>query len=137
MMNAPAPTPMFEFAEAEVAACLLQGDVLTVRFAAARVQSGLHREGQWMALELVARGVRPGSAGNAVDVAASVGRLHDGLVQWADDGSRQRHLPLPFHSERACMLELEFAQGGPCLFGLQSLQLQALPGRCAVDAYQC
>ncbi|WP_370681467.1 hypothetical protein [Comamonas sp. GB3 AK4-5] len=125
---------MFEFADAEVAACQLQGNVLTLRFAAARVQSGPRSEAQWMALQLLAGGVQQASAGGA---AASVGRLHDGLLRWADDGSRQRHLPLPFHSERACMLELEFAQGERCLFSAQSLQLQVLPGRCAVDAYQC
>jgi hypothetical protein len=128
------PIAMVELAEAEVALCQLQGDVLTLDFAAARVQSGPRSEAQWVALQLVASGVQQISAGGA---AAGVGRLHDGQVRWLDDGSRQRHLPLPFLSERACTLELEFAQGERCLFSAHSLQLQALPGRCAVGVYQC
>ncbi|MDR3003252.1 MAG: hypothetical protein LBV14_03365 [Acidovorax sp.] len=133
-MNRDVKALTFEFADAEVADCQLLGDVLTLRFAAARVQSGPRSEAQWMALQLVASGVRQASTGNA---AACVGRLQDGLLRWAGDGSRQRHLPLPFHSERACTLELEFAQGECCVWAVHSVQLQVLPGRCAVDAYQC
>lgn len=133
-MNRDVKVLTFEFADAEVADCQLQGDVLTLRLAAARVQPGPRGEAQWMALQLVASGVRQASTGNA---AICVGRLHGGWLRWADDGSRQRHLPLPFHSESACMLELEFAQGECCVWAVHSVQLQVLPGHCAVDTYQC
>ena len=126
--------PRFEFAEAEVAACVLDGDVLSLRFAAARVKTSPHDELQWMSLQLLAGGAQPVSVFGSK---AAIGRLHDGQLRWLDDGSRQRHLPLPFYSERACTLELEFAQGEHCVFVVRSVQLELVPGRCAVEAYQC
>jgi hypothetical protein len=126
--------PRFEFAEAEVAACVLDGDVLSLHFAAAPVQSGVRCEVQWMALQLLASGVQPTQTRSFT---GAMGRLHDGQLRWLDDGSCQRHLPLPFSSERACTLALEFAQGERCVFTVRSVQLELVPGRCAVDAYQC
>lgn len=128
-----------EFADAEVAACTLQEGMLTVRFSAVRVHdrasSTAHDAVQWIPLQLVAQGAEPALDHDAT--ATPWGRVHDGLVRWAEDGARQRGFPVPWHSDCPATLELEWAQGGQSSWTVRSLQLQALPGQCAVGAYQC
>lgn len=133
----------FEFSDAEVAACTLEGTELTVRFAAVRA------EAQWMPLTLIASGVQ---AANPADMPASLGRLHDGLVRWATSGRRQRGLAIPFDSaapvaeggalpladtQGGCTLELEWAQGQRSRWTVERMQVLAPAGHCAVGAYQC
>lgn len=139
----------FEFSDAEVAACTLEGTELTVRFAAVRAQAHPRAEAQWMPLTLVASGVQ---AETLADVPASLGRLHDGLVVWAASGRRQRGLAIPFDSAASvaesgapvladtpggCTLELEWAQGQRSRWVVERLQVLAPDSHCAVGAYQC
>lgn len=139
----------FEFADAEVAACTLEGSELTVRFAAVRAQAHPRAEAQWMPLTLIASGVQ---AANPADVPASLGRLHDGLVVWPASGRRQRSLVIPFDSaapvaedgappladtQGGCTLELEWAQGQRSRWVVARLQVLAPASHCAVGAYQC
>ena len=139
----------FEFADAEVAACTLEGTELTVRFAAVRAQAHPRAEAQWVPLTLIASGVQPETP---ADVPASLGRLHDGLVVWAASGHRQRGLVIPFDSaatvaedgtpapadtQGGCALELEWAQGQRCRWVVERLQVLAPASYCAVGAYQC
>lgn len=139
----------FEFADAEVAACTLEGTELTVRFAAARAQAHPRAEAQWMPLTLIASGVQ---VTTPADVPASLGRLHDGLVVWVTGGRRQRGLAIPFDSaapvveggtpapadtQGGCTLELECAQGQRSRWAVVRLQVLAPVSHCAVGAYQC
>lgn len=132
----------FEFADAEVAACHVEDGVLTVRFAAARVQThtGAHAraEAQWMPLVLVAEGVDGAAELLAgAEAAAWQGRLHDGLLVDRTQGRRWRSLPLPFESAHAVCLELEFVHG-LCLQAMaHRVRVQAPTCGLAVGAYQC
>lgn len=121
---------LFEFADAEVAACHVDGAVCTVRFAAARVVDG--SEAQWMALRLV--GVLAQSVA-AQEVTACMGRLHAGQV--LQGGMRRRQLPVPWQASEGVLLELEFAQGEWVQWRFQQLALEVVPDSCAVGAFQC
>lgn len=128
----------FEFEDSEVAALQLQGAAWQLRLSAARVFEGATRagkgtgEGGWAALEL--SGVLPAGQA-AVDAPACMGRLQAGCVRL--NGQRLASLPVPWRSEAPLLLELEFAHGAVLQLHSQGLTLERVPGRCAVDAFQC
>lgn len=121
---------LFEFTDAEVAACHVEGSMCAARFAAALVMDD--SEAQWMALRLVGELARPVAE---QDLKTCMGRLHAGLVQ--QGGLRLRQLPLPWQASESVLLELEFAHGELLQLHFKQLMLERVPDSCAVGAFQC
>lgn len=122
----------FEFADAEVACMQLQGGVLALRFAAARVLDDQGGGTQWMPLQLYATGV---TAADPAALVECMGRVESGQVLHA--GQRMAALPVPWQASGPVVLELVLAQGPWLQLHCQTLTLQQLPGAQSVGAFQC
>lgn len=138
-------TMQFVFEDSEVARLELSqggGNVLTVRFSAARVIEGAGRtgsgEGAWMQLLLICELVTQVGPG----LEAS-GRLEGGCVRLerTSSGQRLRTLPVPYERyqslEQKLELELEFARGEYLRVPCRSLRLQPVAAQCATESFQC
>ena len=132
---------IFEFEDSEVAEVTLHGDALHIRFSAARLyDAGRTGAGQglWQPLLLICKQVAHANKAPEppfAEILTAIGRVH-----WAElllGSQRLRSLPMPFESDAAFALELEFAGGLFCELKGKGLELRSLLSQCSVDSYQC
>ena len=132
---------IFEFEDSEVAEVTQQGDALHIRFSAARLYDAGRTgagEGLWQPLLLICKQVAHANKAPEppfAEILTAIGRVH-----WAElllGSQRLRSLPMPFESDAAFALELEFAGGLFCELKGKGLELRSLLSQCSVDSYQC
>ena len=136
---------IFEFEDSEVAEVTQQGDALHIRFSAARLyDAGRTGAGQglWQPLLLICKQVAHANKApepHFAEILTAIGRVQRAelLLEGLPAGQRLRSLPMPFESDAAFALELEFAGGLFCELKGKGLELRSLLSQCAVDSYQC
>ena len=132
---------IFEFEDSEVAEVTLHGDALHIRFSAARLYDAGRTgagEGLWQPLLLICKQVADANKApepHFAEILTAIGRVQQ--AQLMLDGQRLRSLPMPFESDAAFALELEFASGLFCELKGKGLELRSLLSQCSVDSYQC
>ena len=136
---------IFEFEDSEVAEVTQQGDALHIRFSAARLyDAGRTGAGQglWQPLLLICKQVAHANKAlepHLTEILTAIGRVQRAelLLEGLPAGQRLRSLPMPFESDAAFALELEFAGGLFCELKGKGLELRSLLSQCSVDSYQC
>lgn len=132
---------IFEFEDSEVAEVMPHGDALQIRFSAARLYDGDRTgagQGLWQPLLLICK--RVAHANKALEpvfteILTAIGRVQ--RAHFLLGGQSLRSLPIPFTSDAAFALELEFAGGLLCELKGQGLELRSLLSQCSVESYQC
>ena len=132
---------IFEFEDSEVAEVTQQGDALHIRFSAARLyDAGRTGAGQglWQPLLLICKQVAHANKAlepHLTEILTAIGRVQ--RAELLLGSQRLRSLPMPFESDAAFALELEFAGGPFCELKGKGLELRSLLSQCSVDSYQC
>ena len=136
---------IFEFEDSEVAEVTQQGDALHIRFSAARLyDAGRTGAGQglWQPLLLICKQVAHANKAlepHLTEILTAIGRVQRAelLLEGLPAGQRLRSLPMPFESDAAFALELEFAGGLFCELKGKGLELRSPLSQRSVDSYQC